>query len=350
MKIYNWVVIGAGPAGILAVGKLLDAGIAAQEIAWIDPEFSVGDMGKYWYQVPSNTRVKLFNKFLNTAQAFNYQNCPQQFVLQAPAEETCLLSEVVAPLLWITQSLGEQVASFKTRVNFIKWQQGHWLLEGADAQSISAQNIIMATGAEPITKLKELNSESKIIPLAVALNPDLLKNAVEKHDKITVLGSSHSAVLVLKNLLDLQAELEIINLYRSPLCFAVDMQSWIMFDNTGLKGLAAKWAKQYLLKTIPENLKRFHSAEPEALKACYIDNKVIYAVGFETRKIPIEGYPHYGYDNKTGIIAPGLFGIGIAFPELVEDPLGRTEYNVGLYKFSVYIDKVLPIWLNYSAK
>jgi len=36
---YQWVVIGAGPSGILAVGKLLDKGIPGKDIAWIDPEF-----------------------------------------------------------------------------------------------------------------------------------------------------------------------------------------------------------------------------------------------------------------------------------------------------------------------
>ena len=33
---YAWTVIGAGPAGIAAVGRLLDHGIAPEEIAWVD--------------------------------------------------------------------------------------------------------------------------------------------------------------------------------------------------------------------------------------------------------------------------------------------------------------------------
>ena len=42
---YAWTVIGAGPAGIAAVGKLLDHGIAGEDIAWIDPAFAAGDIG-----------------------------------------------------------------------------------------------------------------------------------------------------------------------------------------------------------------------------------------------------------------------------------------------------------------
>lgn len=41
---YEWVVIGAGPGGIACIGKLLDAGISAADIAWIDPQFNVGDV------------------------------------------------------------------------------------------------------------------------------------------------------------------------------------------------------------------------------------------------------------------------------------------------------------------
>ena len=35
---YAWAVIGAGPAGIAAVGKLLDHGVADKDIVWIDPD------------------------------------------------------------------------------------------------------------------------------------------------------------------------------------------------------------------------------------------------------------------------------------------------------------------------
>jgi cation diffusion facilitator CzcD-associated flavoprotein CzcO len=64
MKSYRFAVIGAGPAGIATVGQLLDAGIPSDEIAWIDSHFAVGDFGMLWRNVPSNTRVSLFMRFL----------------------------------------------------------------------------------------------------------------------------------------------------------------------------------------------------------------------------------------------------------------------------------------------
>ena len=48
MTQYSWTVIGAGPAGIAAVGRLLDHGIVGEQIAWIDPEFGAGDFGTKW--------------------------------------------------------------------------------------------------------------------------------------------------------------------------------------------------------------------------------------------------------------------------------------------------------------
>ena len=55
MTQYKWTVIGAGPAGIAAVGRLLDHGIAPEKIAWVDPDFTAGDLGNKWRAVSSNT-------------------------------------------------------------------------------------------------------------------------------------------------------------------------------------------------------------------------------------------------------------------------------------------------------
>lgn len=44
---FQWAVIGAGPAGIAAVGKLLDHGVLPEDILWFDPHFKVGDLGLF---------------------------------------------------------------------------------------------------------------------------------------------------------------------------------------------------------------------------------------------------------------------------------------------------------------
>ena len=53
MKVFKWAIIGAGPAGIAAIGKLLDIGTAPKDILWVDPAFNVGDLGDKWAPVSS---------------------------------------------------------------------------------------------------------------------------------------------------------------------------------------------------------------------------------------------------------------------------------------------------------
>lgn len=59
-KNFQWGVIGSGPAGIAAVGELLDRGVSGKDILWLDPKFEVGDLGALWGPVSSNTSVDLF--------------------------------------------------------------------------------------------------------------------------------------------------------------------------------------------------------------------------------------------------------------------------------------------------
>ena len=94
---YVWTVIGAGPAGIAAVGKLLDHGIAGKDIAWIDPAFAAGDIGAKWRSVSSNTQVGLFLSYLNGADAFRFSAAPPMPLTEIDPDETCALALVADP-------------------------------------------------------------------------------------------------------------------------------------------------------------------------------------------------------------------------------------------------------------
>ena len=52
--------IGAGPAGIISVCKLLERNI--YPILWVDPKFDCGGL-VYYQDIPSNTKVFLFIYF-----------------------------------------------------------------------------------------------------------------------------------------------------------------------------------------------------------------------------------------------------------------------------------------------
>src|SRR3984885_7666840 len=126
---YTWTVIGAGPAGTAAVGKLLDQGVAPEKIAWIDPAFAGGDLGEKWRSVSSNTQVGLFLSYLNGSSAFRFSSAPAMPLLEVDPDETCALALIADPVVWIIEHLRQQVAAFQTTAIALALQQRQWTIE-----------------------------------------------------------------------------------------------------------------------------------------------------------------------------------------------------------------------------
>lgn len=341
---YEWAIIGAGPAGIAAVGNLLDYGIPAEQIAWLDPHFTVGDFGTKWRNVPSNTKVSLFLKYLNACQSFAFQDCAQNFAIQqTDPEKTCHLHLMGEPLQWITDFLKTKVQIFKTLAEHLFLGKNLWHIILKNKQEIRAKKVILAMGSEPET----LAFPNPVIPLEIAMDEHRLQKIIAPTDTIAVFGSSHSAILVLKNLVENNVK-KIINFFRSPLLYAVHLHDWILFDDGGLKASTAEWARTNIDGELPNNLIRVHSNQHQIEKYLPQCNKVIYAIGFKRRHLPqIKDLDSLSYFEQCGIIAPGLFGCGIAFPEAKMNRLGIVEHRVGLWKFMDYIRNILPIWMAY---
>jgi len=342
---FDWAIIGAGPAGIAAVGKLIDHGIAPRKIAWIDPEFTVGDFGTKWRKVSSNTKVALFLKFFEDCASFQYSAAPDFAINQADPEKTCLLELAAEPLQWITDHLKDKIHAIHGKVQHLTLYDRHWHITLAES-TLRAKNVVVTTGAEP----KSLSFPGiEEIHLTTALDPNQLKAACHKDDVVAVFGASHSAIIILKSLLEECHVKKVINFYLSPLRYAVYLDDEILFDDTGLKGTTAEWAREHINGTLPSKLERVVSSE-EAIRANLpLCNKAIYATGFQKRLIPVDGMLTLEYNNRNGIIAPGLFGLGIAFPEAKTDRFGTLEYRVGLWKFMDYLNRVMPVWLKYGT-
>lgn len=205
------------------------------------------------------------------------------------------------------------------------------------------------------------------IRFAAKKNPDPTQPTT-----IAVIGASHSAILVLRNLYNLATspDQEFQNLRikwftRHELRYAEERDGWIKRDNTGLKGEVATWAKENLeADTLPtsdvskylEKVKTSTETEKDDyekhLPGCHC---VVQAIGFTKNKLPAierDGTPlEITYNHETsefvdaeGKTIRGLYGAGIAFPEKVVDPEGTTEYAVGLWKFMKYLKRVAPTW------
>lgn len=345
MAAYAWAVIGAGPAGIAAVGRLLDQGIAAEKIAWIDPAFAAGDLGQKWRAVSSNTIAETFLHFLNGSAAFRFSEAPPLPLRDVEPGQTCALDLVADPLVWITAHLRQRVHVFQTTATSLFLGNRQWSIETGQ-QEVVSENVILAVGAVP----KKLGYPGlQEIDVEVALDPDRLAEQSLDGAAVAVFGSSHSSMIVLPNLLRHPVE-RVINFYQSPLKYAVYLDDWILFDDTGLKGQAAAWARENIDGVYPERLDRCWVSSPEFDDKLAQCDRVVYTVGFERRKLPET--PQWGlldYNRRNGILAPGLFGLGIGFPEYAEDPYGFGQYRVGLKKFMDYLDAVLPLWLLYPT-
>ena len=343
MNQFDWAVIGAGPAGIAAVGKLLDAGIHPENVVWIDPVFRVGDLGEKWYRVPGNTKVKTFLDFLRCCNSFEYGKAPDFPINTFNPDESCRLSYVSEALQWVTGILKNKVLTIPGTAKKIESGGGYWSIE-LDDQTVGARQVILATGCEP----RVLPSHIPVIPAEIALCDKKLQKENLQSDTVAVFGASHSAVVALKNLLACNVK-KVINFYRHPMKYAVYLESFTLFDNTGLKGGAAAWSKRYIDGRWPDNLERVYCNSDSMKEKIAECTKVIYTIGFEQRdSLVIHPFNRVlPYNNTNGIIAPGLFGIGIAYPNQVTDPLGNIEYNVGLWKFMLHLDRCLPIWMRY---
>ncbi|WP_292989866.1 FAD-dependent oxidoreductase [Mycobacterium sp.] len=342
---YAWAVIGAGPAGIAAVGKLLDHGVSDSDIAWIDPAFGAGDLGAKWRSVSSNTKVSAFLEYLNGAKAFRFSEAPPMPLTETDPEETCALALVADPLLWITEHLRQRVDTFETTATTLTLQNRQWHI-GTEQQAITSANVILAVGATPNTldypQLKE-------IPLEVALDPERLADEPLENATVAVFGSSHSSMIALPHLLR-HPVAKVVNFYRSPVKYAVYLDDWIFYDDTGLKGRAAVWARENIDGVLPERLERCLVDGPDFDRKLAECDLAVYTVGLDRRSSPET--PQWGqldYNPDSGILAPGLFGVGIAFPQRAVDPYGYVEYRVGLKKFMEYLHEVLPLWTKYST-
>lgn len=260
--------------------------------------------------------------------------------------------------------------------------------DGSEFPAISASSdlLFLCTGSHPSQNaltFKVPNSQkSKNLSLDICLNPNRLKKTLRKVYKtrlaqtenftIAVIGASHSAILVLRNIYLLASSpdknlqnIRIKWLTRHELRYAEERDGWIKRDNTGLKGEVATWAKENLeADTLPtsnvskylEKIKTSPETEQEDYEKHLPGCKyVVQAIGFTKNPLPAlerDGkaleitYDHEtsGFVDAEGKTVRGLYGAGIAFPEKVVDPEGTTEYAVGMWKFMKYLKRVAPTW------
>lgn len=317
----KWLVVGAGPSGIAAVGALLDEGCRSENIVWVDPQFSVGDLGTAWKQVESNTPVSSFTDAFEQVLAFGYEQAQKKyFIDRMPGNLKCSLAIASQPLQAFTDKLKTQVKAYQDFATQITPVAGAWQVKLASGRMLQVDKIILALGAEA----KSLNFPAlSSIDLSLAASPNKLSGLVGPEDVVAVFGAYQSARTVEQNLAKTKVK-KIYHFYRSQR----------EFDN------------HIASLDLDERVQPVQISTDNFLKYIPLCNKAIYAVGFERRHVSIQGLPEdYAYNPETGQIAPGIFGVGIAFPEIMNHWMGRSEYKVSAVKpFVKRIKKLVPTW------
>ncbi|WPH01761.1 Pyridine nucleotide-disulfide oxidoreductase [Acrodontium crateriforme] len=412
---YAAVVVGAGPAGVTCVGNLLERKV--EPILWVDPSFNGGRVNEKYREVPSNTRVALFIDFATAVAPFRkiVSSVPSRSRWEEPSESDgvavsdtpdklqqlrqleqgkgCDLSYAADMIVMLTEGLKRTpgVITQQGRVEeaILDEQTGDWTVRmkietpaKGDITNVQAKRLVLCTGSSPITApLPADVGGVQYLDLDAALSPTLLSQLLSPlgPTTVSVVGASHSAILVLRNLYNIASsnkpDLKIKWFTRHGLRYAEFMDGWILRDNTGLKGEVAVWAKANLepevfskseVSKYIEAVAYDRGTEKETFEQHMPGSDfVVQAIGYSRDPIPAlrttdgkEITPHYDHENGSfnyvkesecgsiGDLAkvPGLYGAGIAYPERVVDPHGNVEYAVGFFKFMKYVKKVSPAW------
>ena len=368
-KLYDAVVVGAGPGGLTCVSNLLDQGLS--KICMVDPAFNAGRINEKYREVPSNTKTGMFAKWATGTDTFSeiIDHSPKGNAFEKlksfDQDKGCQLGDAidVAKLLSDGLRRDSRVTTVTSRIHDLTKERDVWSLPEHD---IKADRVVLAHGSHPrANPMVEHFPHVKPVDLDTSLSPTALRKAVPAGSKVGVIGSSHSAVLALKNLHDL-GNVSIVNFYRSPLLYAIYKDTWTLYDNTGLKGIAADWAKEVLASEhLPPTLRRVNLKEDgrsekeiydAELKDC---THLVSAIGYQMNELPrievdrktvqpdfdpLTGKFHQKHGDQDYL--PGIYGAGIAYPERVTDPEGNVESAVGWFKFMKFVKRVAPQWVN----
>ena len=329
---YEWAVIGAGPAGITVLSVMLALNIDPSTIIWIDPEFNVGRMGRYYRNVPGNLQTKRLTSYITNCNTFNkFESETRDALFTYDPETFQPLHIIVNPLIDTTNYLRSQVAYLQETVVSIS-HSGPELTLKCRTNVIHTHKAILAIGSHP--KILDYNL-AKIDP-DEALDKEKLAKKITADDCIAVFGGMHSALLILKYLSELNVKM-VINFYSSPYFYGRP-------GTAGLEGITAEWAKNVLENNPPINLMRIKNTTENISTYLPLCNKVIYAIGYEKNPILIDGNYEYSFDETTGIIAPNVYGIGIAFaPTMTLDNGKKVDLN-GFNTYLNYAQELIPIW------
>lgn len=324
-------IVGFGIAGQLLLLELLKAGVKGSNITVLDKTFLGGDLATQYGTVLSNTPWWKTKKALEA-----YPEFSAAAITDGSAEfqdKQCMPVSRIAQLCFSVANAALKTSGAETLCTEI---QSIHRLESSLFQiqhtfgNLTSKILFATQGAEP----KRLPLEIPTIPLAIALDNQLLSRHVSSADTVAVFGTAHSGSILLQNLHAL--EIPTVAFYKGskPFRFARDDA----YD--GLKESSEQIADailqgEYTNLTL-SSMDNFFEAHKALKKA----TKAIVATGFEARFI--QGLP-ISYNSASAALEgwPSAYGFGIAYPgttTLAE----KTYVDVSVLSFQDQIQRCLP--------
>ncbi|WVR08418.1 hypothetical protein IAU60_005473 [Kwoniella sp. DSM 27419] len=392
MPAYQAIIVGAGPGGLATVLSLLDAGLT--DILWVDRTFGGGRLNELYREISSNTKVHIYLDAIessSTARGIVKRSSSPNAVdtlRSMDPESTCMLSVAGDMIVMLERGAlaRDEVTKYRGEVSKATYNDSQWHVElapcngengssSSDLPSASAPRLFLCTGSHPVIPSfhRQYAPNLKVLDLDECMRKSHLPSLFprDKQSVVGVIGNSHSGILVCRNLYETAREgsrdLRILNFRRRGIKFAEYRDDGIVYDNTGLKGDTAEWAKEVMRDpdhtdaTILEQVDL--GAEQEGReKEVYAARlgectHLVYAVGYERNPYPALTYQgesvqrQIEFDQHTSGFhlgdkrVPGLFGLGIAHPEKTEDPEGHVEAAVGVAKFFKFAERVKGEWV-----
>ena len=326
-------VVGAGPAGCFFLACLPPERLS--QVMVFERACIGGDLCRLYAEVVANlTRAEMCRAFRNVPQ---WSQVPLT-VLDAYAEDACpRLADVCLQLRILMKPILAQVKLYAEDVLEVRQSVGGWVLKTAHG-SHEVQQVVLCTGADP----RVLHYPKPHIPLEMALSPTLLATYLRGGEKVVVFGTSHSGTLVLRNLRQIGCRTTAVHRSETPFRWARN------HDPEGLKQESAVIADEIVGRAWgPETPTLLPvSSSVELVRAVMEADYVIYAVGFDGRRPRLMGLNGIdvgnNYSPETALIAPGMWGFGIAYPAMYEMPRGGQAPDIGFQGFVSHILKCIP--------
>ncbi|KAJ5817014.1 hypothetical protein N7447_009247 [Penicillium robsamsonii] len=374
---YEAIVVGAGPGGLATLATLLDAGV--RNILWVDRTFGGGRLNGLYREISSNTKIGIYLDAIYASphcRSIIESSSAPNAITQLESmdrESTCQLSLAGDMICMLRDRLLQfpKVEKKVSKVEQMFLDDGIWTVLMAGAK-VKAKRVFLCTGSHPKSASLHhpINPDLIVLDVDECMRRSKLPSLLPEDSKsvVGVVGNSHSGILCCWNLYEIsksnKRDLKVFNFCRRPITYAKYTNDGIVFDNSGLKGKTAEWAKNVMEKNLDHTRleeidlsKDEDSVYREYLPKC---THIVYAIGYERSSLPkiyvngqrkemeveFDMYSSGFHFRDGGGRAFGLYGNGIAFPQLVTDPEGHIEKAVGVAKFFSFAERVKENWLH----